>query len=69
MADTSIIKELNQIILMNEMVLKKAARLKNKIIAGGVSTPPHKKTEALIDNKHVKAIATRRENFIKKKIA
>jgi hypothetical protein len=68
MADESIIKELNQIIEMNEMVIKKATRLKNKI-TGGVSTPPQKKLEGRLDQKHVKAIGKRYENFIKSKIA
>ncbi|MFL5810066.1 MAG: hypothetical protein ACJ749_11135 [Flavisolibacter sp.] len=67
MSNSSIIKELNQIITMNEMVMKTAARLKKKI-EGGVSTPPKKKVAA-IDQKHVKAMLNKRENFIKKQMA
>jgi hypothetical protein len=65
--NSAIIKELDHIIQIHEMAIKTATRLKKKI-EGGVSTPPKKK-ETKIDQGRLKAIAKRRENFIKSKVA
>jgi hypothetical protein len=67
MADASIIKKLDQLIVMGEMVSRNAARLK-KELEGGVSTPP-KRSGSIPSEKQLKTIATRRKQFIKSKVA
>jgi hypothetical protein len=66
--NTTIIKELDRLIVMGGLVSKQAARLKKKI-AGGVSTPPKKSRSQLPDEKHLKQLSNRRKEFIKKKVA
>jgi hypothetical protein len=63
----AIIKQLDQLIVMGDLISKQAARLKMKI-TGEVSTSP-KKSNPLPDAKHLKALAKRRKDFIKSKVA
>jgi hypothetical protein len=62
--NTTIIKELDRLIVMGGLVSKQAARLKKKI-AGGSSLPP--KIESKADMSHMSLIAKRRKELIKRK--